>query len=100
MASQSIDFLTNAVTTPAPSATGVQWNGGRASFTVVGTFGGATVALQWLGPDGVTWVNVGTETTLTAAGVGNFELPRGKLRVTVTGGSPSGLYATAVGVMV
>lgn len=52
------------------SATGaaVQWSGGLGVFTALGTFGGATVTLQYLGPDGVTWVAMGTDTTLTAAG--------------------------------
>lgn len=79
------------------SATGaaVQWPGGQGTFAVVGTFGGATVALQFLGPDGSTYINAGTNTTLTAAGAGNFILPPVLIRATVTGGTPSALYASA-----
>lgn len=79
------------------SATGTakQWPGGRGTFSVAGTFGGATVSLELLGPDGSTWIAAGTDTTKTAAGAGNFDLPPGQIRASVTGGAPSGLYATA-----
>lgn len=83
------------------SATGsaVTWPGGRGTFSVpIGTFGGATVALQW-SPDGTNYLAAdqgGTAyTTLTAAGAGGFELPPGLIRAAVTGGTPSGLYAYA-----
>lgn len=80
------------------SATGSSqiWNGGRGTFSVAGTLGGATVKLQTLGPDGTTWIDAGVYTTLTAAGVGNFDLPQGPIRAAVSGGAPSGLFATAV----
>jgi hypothetical protein len=92
MRGSRVDLLSNA------SATGsdVTWPGGRGSFIVAGTFGGATVKLQLLGPDGSTYIDAGSYTTLTAAGIGNFDLPQGKIRANVSGGSPSGLYAVAV----
>ena len=79
------------------SATGaaVQWDGGIGAFSVAGTFGGATVTMQWLGPDGTTYLDVGTDTTLTAAGAGAFVLPPCKIRALVASGTPSGLYAQA-----
>lgn len=79
------------------SATGewVQWGGGTGVFTAVGTFGGATVTLQYKGPDGSTAVAMGTDTTLTANGGGGFIYPPGQIRAAVSGGSPSGLYAQA-----
>lgn len=78
------------------SATGsaVQWGGGVGVFTAAGTFSGATITLQYLGPDGLTWFAVGPDTTLTAAGGGAFLLPPGSIRAAVTG-SPSGMYAQA-----
>lgn len=88
-----IDLLDDA------SATGAwqQWPGGRGSFAAVGTFDGATVKLQVKGPDGSTAVDVGTDTSVTAAAVATFLLPPGEIRAAVTGGtSPSGLYANAV----
>lgn len=91
MSSASLDLLSNA------SATGSagRWPGGRGTFTVEGTFGGATVKLQCLGPNG-TWIDLGTDATFTAAGVCGFELAMGQLRANVSGGSPSALYAKAV----
>lgn len=79
------------------SATGawLQWGGGVGVFTAAGTFGGATVSLEYLAPDGTTAVAMGTETTLTAAGGGAFCYPPGRVRASVTGGTPSGLYAQA-----
>lgn len=79
------------------AATGpeVGWGGGPGMFSVAGTFGGATVTLQFLGPDGVTWIACGPDTTLTAAGGGIFNLSNKKVRALVTGGAPSGLFADA-----
>jgi hypothetical protein len=71
------------------------WPGGTGLFTCTGTFGGATVTLQYTGPDGSTLVTAGANTTLTAAGNGVFYLPSCLLQATVTGGSPSGLNAAA-----
>lgn len=87
-----IDLLSNE------SATGSagRWPGGKGTYCVVGTFSGATVALEYLGPDGTTWVSVGAEAELTAAGMVTVEFASGQVRAAVTGGSPSGLYATLV----
>lgn len=92
--SQRIDLLDNA------SATGGQktWDGGEGAFLVAGTLGGATVTLQILGPDGTTWMDVGEDAALTAAGAVGFSLPPGQIRAKVASGSPSGLYAIAVSV--
>jgi hypothetical protein len=81
------------------SATGStrQWGGGKGTVTVAGTFGGATLTLQYLGPDGTSWLTAGTQTTFTAAGAANFEAAPGSIRMLVAGGSPTGLYATATG---
>lgn len=88
---QVLNLLTNASATGAPFF----WAGGEGEFEVSGTFSGATVTLQKFLSDGATWVDVGTENTLTAAGMGAFKLGPCKLRAKVAGGSPSGLYATA-----
>jgi len=80
------------------SATGdwVQWGGGHGFFSVAGTFDGATVSLEFLGPDGTTAIAAGTSTTVTAAAGASFALPPGRIRASVTGGtSPTGLYAQA-----
>lgn len=67
---------------------------GRYAFAAAGTFGGATVKPQMLGPDGATWLDLGTESALTAAGTCLLHLPAGTYRGNVAGGTPSGIYAT------
>lgn len=69
-------------------------DGGTYIWDAVGTFGGATLQLQTLGPDGATDLDV-DGATLTANG--SFESPIAigdgtQVRVEVTG-SPSGLYS-------
>lgn len=86
-----IDLLSNASATGAAQ----RWPGGKGTFTTVGTFGGATVTLQFLGGDGSTWAPVGS-ISQTAAAADPFELAEGQIRAAVTGGAPSGLYSTAV----
>jgi hypothetical protein len=68
--------------------------GGLMVFAAAGTFGGATVSLQFLGPDGVTLITAGAQTTLTSAGAGVAYLPPCMVQATVTGGPPSGMYAS------
>ena len=81
------------------AATGdwMDWPGGIGTFAVVGTFGGATITLEFLGPDGTTAVAIGGETTLLANGVANAEIAAGKVRAAVSGGTPSGIYADFIG---
>lgn len=88
--SYSVVLLSNASATGAAQ----DWAGGRGLFSVVGTFSGATIKLQFLGPDLTTYIDAGTDTTLTAAGGGIFDLPPGRIRCSITG-SPSAVYAKA-----
>jgi hypothetical protein len=82
-------MLSNASATGATT----KWAGGNGVFVAAGNFGGASVSLQFLGPDGVTWLPMGTNTTLTAAGGGVFSCHEVDIRAAVSGGTPSGLYA-------
>ena len=67
--------------------------GGDYIFSVVGTFGGASVQLQALGPDGTTYINIGTP--VTASGTSGVRIGSyGVMRATVTGGTPSGISAS------
>lgn len=91
MQTASVTLLSNASATGSAKA----WPGGRGTFSVVGTFAGATASLEYLGPDSSTWLTVGTDTTKTANGLGNFDLPPGQIRASITGGPPSGVYAVA-----
>jgi hypothetical protein len=88
-------FGTNVELAKNASATSsaMNWPGGSGSFIATATFGGGTVKLQYLGPDGSTWIDVGTDTTLTAAGGGNFELPPGQIRVNIA--TATAVYASA-----
>lgn len=79
------------------------WPGGKGSLAVVGTFGGASIKLQFLGPDDLTPIDVElldssgafVPVPVTAAGAYVFELPDVPIRAVVTGGTPSGLYVQA-----
>lgn len=77
------------------SATGsaVEWPGGRGLFVLAGTVSGASVGVEYMGPDGSTWLPA--HTALTAVGMALFELPPGRIRAAVSGGTPSGLFAAA-----
>lgn len=100
MQTASVVLLSNASATSAAAG----WPGGRGVMNIIGTFGGATATLQHLGPDNATWLDVktmdpvsGTQTTvsLTANGSIGFLLPPTQIRVVLTGGAPSGIYAAA-----
>lgn len=70
------------------------WGGGSGIFTAEATFGGGTVKLQFQTKNG-TWLDVGTDTTLTAAGVGAFSLPPStQIRVNIA--TATAVYAYAI----
>lgn len=79
----------------AVTGNAVDWPGGNGAFYAEGTFGGGTVKLQTQSPNG-TWMDVGTATTLTAAGVGGFTLPAGPIRVNIA--TATAVFAYAVGI--
>lgn len=75
--------------------TSTSWPGGQGIFSAVSSnWNGATISLQFLGPDGATLVTAGTGTTFTANNAGIFYLPPCQIVATVTG-SPTAAYATA-----
>lgn len=81
---------------------GERWPGGRGHFVAVATsFDNESVAFEFLGPDGSTWLGVpdlgGTDINLSANGSKPFELPPCTIRATVStgGGAPTGLYVSA-----
>ncbi len=69
-----------------------QWPGGKGVFMAKATFGGGTVALQYLLPDNATWVTP-TDGSLTADGGVVFELPPCNIRVSVA--TATAVYASA-----
>jgi hypothetical protein len=91
-------FEINLISNGSTSSGQFDWPGGQGFFTVVATFGGATVKLQYLGPDGATLVDV-SGASFTAAGGATFSLPPCKIQATVSGGTPSAIYASAARIL-
>ena len=60
------------------------WEGGLGHMFVSGTFDSCTVALEVSPDDGTTWVAVGGDASLTAAGCVSFELNPCKVRLTLS----------------
>lgn len=87
---------------PAASATQltayVDWEGGNGAFLVAGTVGGGTYTLQMQAPDGSTWLALGSNTTLTAAGTGGFSAPACRLRVNVSGSAGASIKSWVIGI--
>lgn len=86
------------------SATGsaVAIKGGEYMFHAEGTVGGATLALQIQSPNG-TWATITvfsnspiSTTALPYAQTG-IDLPAGNVRIAITGGAPSAIYAYLTG---
>ena len=72
--------------------------GGDYMFAVNGTFGGTSVTLHILGPDGVNFISMGASATFTAAGICVVSIPPGKYRAVVTGGAAMVITATLKGI--
>lgn len=73
-------------TAPTP----VHWSGGDGYVFVQGTIGSATFQLQVLGPDGVTYMNLGS--AISAVGISTFSAPPTMLKVVPAGSGGSALY--------
>lgn len=70
----------------------VNWGGaagagpdGNGTFSVWGTWGGATCSLEFSPDKGTTWIPVGAASTFTQDGVAKFSLNGGKIRATISG---------------
>lgn len=76
--------------------------GGEYTFTADGTVGGSSISLQMQTPNN-SWVDISVysgsvvkSTTLPYSQTG-IDLPAGNVRMAATGGTPSGLNASLVG---
>lgn len=88
--SASLQLMTNSTGNGAAFV----WPGGRGMFMAVSTnWGGGSVALQWRGPDGVTWLAT-PAISLTADSGTVFDLPPGEVRAVVN--TATGVTASAV----
>lgn len=77
----------------------MSWPGGAGTFgaTCAG-WNGANLSLQFQPPggDGTTWVAVGVDTSISANGGGNFNLPPCQIRAAISGAVPSSnVFASA-----
>ncbi len=90
-----VDFVRSG-TTLTPSDSELNWNGGRGSFVVSGTFTSVQLLAQFdptVGPQ-----VIDPALTVTATGVVNFELPNNCiLSIIVVGGPPD--YVSAIPIM-
>lgn len=68
--------------------------GGRYQLAAVATFGGGSVTLNQIGPDGSTLIPCSTGTTLIANGGGIVDLPPGQYQLTIA--TATAVYATLV----
>ena len=64
--------------------------GGKYSFDASGTWGSGNAQVELLGPDGSTWLNVGS--SVTANGVQTLDLPAGQYRIAISSGATA-VYA-------
>jgi len=71
---------------------GQEFVGGRAALVVTATSFPTALNLQLEHVDG-TWVNINSS-TINANGVYNYDLPQGRYRMFLNGGSAAGLYAS------
>ncbi len=79
------------------NATGsaVEWGGGQGHFTAeASNWNGATATLQFQ-TDNDTWLDAGSDTTLTADGHGRFFLPQTNIRIEITVATPTAVYSFA-----
>jgi len=73
------------------NSTALNWPGGVGQMVVSGTFGGGTVKLQMSPDDGTTWVDVGGDSSVTAAAVVNFDLNGCDIRLNLSGSTGADL---------
>lgn len=67
--------------------------GGAYIWAATGTWNGATAALEYLGPDGATYIASGA--TLSADGAVQVQIGAGAMvKVTFSGGTPAAMYSS------
>lgn len=89
MPAAKVDLLSNVAATGSAKPVGF---GGRYLLLASGTFSGATVSVEILGPDGATYIAI-PGGALTAVGSAVIYLPWGcTVRGAVASGTPAGLY--------
>ena len=87
--SRSIDCV--AFSNIAATTAAFNLRGGKYGAEALATFGGGSVKLQRLGPDGSTYQSVSSGTDFAAAGYTTVDLPPGQYRFTIA--TASAVYA-------
>jgi hypothetical protein len=82
----------NLASNVAATTAAFQLRGELYGAACVATFGGGSVKLQARGPDGTTYLSVGTATDFSAAGYTTVYLPPGQYRWTIA--TASAVYAS------
>lgn len=91
MSTESVGFSNISASTAAFAL-----RGGRYAVAALATFGGGSVKLQALGPDGTTFLSVASGSDFTAAGFGAVDLPPGQYRFTIA--TATAVYASVTSV--
>ena len=78
------------------NSSNLTWSGGFGTFVVEGTWGSATAKLQMSPDNGTTWIDVGSDATLTADGMVNFQIAPCLLRVNLSGVTTTSLDAWVI----
>jgi hypothetical protein len=81
----------NLASNVSASTAAFSLRGGKYGVSVVATFGGGSVKLQRLGPDGSTYLSVSSGTDFSANGYATVDLPSGNYRWTIA--TASAVYA-------
>jgi len=89
MATATDGYLASSI---SASTAAFQLRGGKYAVAAVATFGGGSVKLQALGPDGSTYLSVASATDFSAAGYGTVDLPAGQYRFTIA--TATAVYAS------
>ncbi len=87
--------MTTLLSNGTATGSAVEWGGGQGHFTAESSnWNGATATLQFQTSNG-TWLDAGSDTTLTANGHGRFFLPLTNIRIEITVATPTAVYSYA-----
>lgn len=91
MRSLDAKLIENAAAAAAQAAT-FKLAGGKYAVAAIATWGGGSVKLQVLGPNGSTYLSIGSATDFTANSFATVDLPPGSYRFTCD--TASAIYAS------
>lgn len=77
------------------AAASYDWPGGTGVMYAEATWGGGSIKLQQISPNG-TWMDVGSAVTFTTNGIGGFLLPAGPIRLVIATAIAAYVYVVGV----